>query len=269
MDTGGDNSSYSVQVGDKLATSVLWFGCDMYLSASQCIGAIEHRFSDSHMARGTLTKVATSTRVKCMFSGVLIRWTLWRVRAGRSALRGVCATGARAVTHVPLAQIGGLWPRQSVSSQIRRRRHKRRGGGLVARARRRWRLAVYFHVFAQGARVCVGLVAASHFAVVRLVAGVHVRVLLPVAAVGEASITAIKLALEWFLAYVQNKWGNFFYSWSAQFDWFGRYIYIFYYYLLNLLCSNIIIDLICIISRTNQKIFSKRNMKSTSVCITS
>lgn len=156
----------------------------------------------------TLTKVATSTRLKRVFSGVLIILTLWRVRGGGSARWGVCAAGARAVTHVPLAQIGGLRTRQSVSAQIGGRRHERRGGGLVARARRRWRLAVHLHVFAQGARVCVGLVAASHFAVVRFVAGVHVRVLLPVAAVGEASITAIKLAFEWLFAYVQNKWGE-------------------------------------------------------------
>lgn len=57
--------------------------------------------------------------------------------------------------------------------------------------------------------MCVGLVAASHFAVVRLVAGVHVRVLLPVAAVGESTIAAIKLALEWLFAYVQNKCGKY------------------------------------------------------------
>lgn len=49
MDTGGgggggDNGSYSVHVGDKLAMTVLWFGCDMDLSVSQCIGAIQHFF---------------------------------------------------------------------------------------------------------------------------------------------------------------------------------------------------------------------------------
>lgn len=63
---------------------------------------------------------------------------------------------------------------------------------------------MHLHVFAQGARVCVGLITAAHFAVVRLVTGVHMRVLLPVAAVGEASITAVKLALEWLFAYVKK-----------------------------------------------------------------
>lgn len=42
----------------------------------------------------------------------------------------------------------------------------------------------------------VGLVTAAHFAVVRLVAGVHVGMLLPVTAVGEFSVAAVKLAFE-------------------------------------------------------------------------
>lgn len=58
---------------------------------------------------------------------------------------------------------------------------------------------MHFHVLPQRARVCVGFVTAAHFAVVRLVTGVDVRVLLPVAAVGEFSVTAVKLALERFL----------------------------------------------------------------------
>lgn len=44
--------------------------------------------------------------------------------------------------------------------------------------------------------MCVGLVTAAHFTVVRLVTGVDVRVLLPVAAVGEFPVTSIKFALE-------------------------------------------------------------------------
>jgi len=51
-------------------------------------------------------------------------------------------------------------------------------------------------VFPQGARVRVGLIAASHFAVVGLIAGVHVGVLLPVTAVGEASVAAVKFTFE-------------------------------------------------------------------------
>ena len=47
--------------------------------------------------------------------------------------------------------------------------------------------------------MCVGLVAASHLTVVGLVAGVHVRVLLSVARVGEPSVAVIKLADEGFL----------------------------------------------------------------------
>lgn len=55
---------------------------------------------------------------------------------------------------------------------------------------------MHFHVFSQGAGVGVGLVAASHFAVVGLVAGVDMRVLLPVAAVGEAPVTALEFTFE-------------------------------------------------------------------------
>lgn len=69
---------------------------------------------------------------------------------------------------------------------------------------------MHLHVFAQGARVCVGFVTAAHFAVIRLVAGVHVRMLLPVTAVGEASITSVKLALEWLFACVQEINGKIF-----------------------------------------------------------
>lgn len=60
---------------------------------------------------------------------------------------------------------------------------------------------MHLHVLPQRARVRVGLVTAAHFAVVRLVTGVDVRVLLPVAAVGEFSVTAVKLALERFLTW--------------------------------------------------------------------
>lgn len=52
--------------------------------------------------------------------------------------------------------------------------------------------------------MCVGFVTAADFAVVRLVTGVNVRVLLPVAAVGEFPVTAVELALERFLPF--NTW---------------------------------------------------------------
>lgn len=52
----------------------------------------------------------------------------------------------------------------------------------------------YLHVLAEGAGVGVGLVAAVHSAEVGLIRGVHVRVLLPVRAVGEPPLAALKLA---------------------------------------------------------------------------
>ena len=58
---------------------------------------------------------------------------------------------------------------------------------------------VSFEMLSQGGRVGVGLVAASGGAVVRLVGGVDVHVLLPVAGVGETPITAVDLALKWLL----------------------------------------------------------------------
>lgn len=60
---------------------------------------------------------------------------------------------------------------------------------------------MHLHVFPQGAGVCVGLIAASHFAVVGLIAGVDVRVLFPVTAVGEASVAAVKFTFEGFLTW--------------------------------------------------------------------
>ena len=80
----------------------------------------------------------------------------------------------------------------------------RRGGslGVIALVTKQTHsvLAVDFEMFPQGGGVGVGLVAASHPAGVRLVRGVDMHVLLPVARVGEPSVTALNLALEWFLA---------------------------------------------------------------------
>jgi len=74
------------------------------------------------------------------------------------------------------------------------------GGDVAGGGGGRRGLAVDFHVLPQGAWVRVGLVTAPHLAVVRLVAGVDVGVLLPVAAVGKFSVTAVKLTLEGFLS---------------------------------------------------------------------
>ena len=134
---------------------------------------------------------------------LVVRVGRWHVAGG-----GVEVVGpAAALAHVPLVEVGdlrgevrGAVPvrvgvgREGVAEGVR--------GGDVGDVggRGRRRLAVHLHVLPQGARVRVGLVAAAHFAVVRLVAGVHVRVLLPVAAVGEFSVAALKLALERFLS---------------------------------------------------------------------
>lgn len=60
-------------------------------------------------------------------------------------------------------------------------------------------------MLAQGARVRVALVAAPDLAHVGLVAGVHVRVLLPVAAVGKPPVAALELAFKRFFTYRRAK----------------------------------------------------------------
>ena len=61
----------------------------------------------------------------------------------------------------------------------------------------------YLHVLAQRAGVRVGLVA--HLAKIRLVARMHVHVLLAVAAVGKASVAALELALEGLLPWCERR----------------------------------------------------------------
>ena len=56
-------------------------------------------------------------------------------------------------------------------------------------------------MFPQRGGMSVGLVAAPHPTVVGLVSGVDMHVLLPIAGVGEPSVTALYLALEWFLTW--------------------------------------------------------------------
>jgi len=141
---------------------------------------------------------------------------------GPAAGRGVRAAGPRAVAHVPLAQVGRPGGRRGFREQrrggaarglparVRRGGHherRRRGRRFVARAGRRG-LAVHLHVFPQRAGVRVGLVAAPHLAVVRLVAGVDVGVLLAVAAVGEPSVAPVKLTFEGLLACVSGRKGD-------------------------------------------------------------
>ena len=60
-------------------------------------------------------------------------------------------------------------------------------------------LAVDLEMLPQRGGVGVGLVTAPDTAVVRLVGGVDVHVLLPVAGVGEPPVAALNLALERFL----------------------------------------------------------------------
>lgn len=69
----------------------------------------------------------------------------------------------------------------------------------VGHARRQW-LLVHLHVLAQRTGMGVALVAVLHLAIVRLVARVHMRVLLPVRTVCKPSITAIVFALERFFS---------------------------------------------------------------------
>lgn len=112
------------------------------------------------------------------------------------------------LAHVPLVQVGNLRGEVRGAVPVRvgigrqRVTERVRGGnvGDVGGGGRR-RLAVHFHVLPQRARVRVGFVTAAHLTVVRLVTRVNVRVLLPVAAVGEFSVTAVELALERFFTW--------------------------------------------------------------------
>lgn len=115
------------------------------------------------------------------------------------------------LAHVPLVEVGDLRGKAGggaapVGLRARGQRVSQGvGGGDVGDAGGgggRRGLAVHLHVLPQRAGVRVGLVAAADFAVVRLVAGVDVGVLLPVAAVGEFSVAAVELALERFLSFL-------------------------------------------------------------------
>ena len=80
-------------------------------------------------------------------------------------------------------------------------RKRRCGDLLVAVVHCQCILAVDLQVLSQRGRVGVGLVAPPHPARVRLVCGVDVHVLLPVAGVGEASVAALNFALKRFLTW--------------------------------------------------------------------
>lgn len=69
------------------------------------------------------------------------------------------------------------------------------------------RTAVHLHMLAQRTGMRVALVAATNAAVVRFVGRMNVRVLLAVRRVGEASVAAVELALEGFLACKQMEEG--------------------------------------------------------------
>lgn len=62
----------------------------------------------------------------------------------------------------------------------------------------------YLHVFPQRAGMRVGFVA--HLAQIGLIGGVDVHVLLPVTAVGEAPVAALKLTLERLLPCGRQTW---------------------------------------------------------------
>lgn len=146
-----------------------------------------------------------------------------RIRRRHVAGGGVEVVGPSApLAHVPLVEVGDLGGevrRGSVPVRLRGggQRVPERvrggyvgdvggggGGGVIVGGGGRGRLAVHLHVLPQRTRVRVGLVAAAHLAVVRLVAGVDVGVLFPVAAVGEASVASVKLTFEGLLTCEQG-----------------------------------------------------------------
>jgi len=59
-------------------------------------------------------------------------------------------------------------------------------------------LAMDLKMFPERRRMCVGFITTSDSAVVWLVRGVHVHVLLPVAGVGEPSVTSFYFTFKWF-----------------------------------------------------------------------
>lgn len=116
------------------------------------------------------------------------------------------------LAHVPLVEVRDLRGEVRGAVPVRLGAGRQRvpegvRGGYVGDVGGRGRrgLAVHLHVLPQRAGVRVGLVAAAHLAVVRLVAGVDVRVLLPVAAVGEFPVAAVELALERLLPFGVNE----------------------------------------------------------------
>ena len=70
--------------------------------------------------------------------------------------------------------------------------------------RRHW-LLMYLHVFTQRARMCVTFVTSLNLTIIRLVTGVHMRMLLTVRTICKPSITAFIFAFEWLLACQTNK----------------------------------------------------------------
>lgn len=100
------------------------------------------------------------------------------------------------LTHIPLTEVGcagGRFLSRNTSFTF------------VARPRS-WRgCTMYLHMLAQGRRVRITLVTTSHFAGIRFVTSVYVGMLLSVRAIGEASVTTLKFALERLFTYKNEK----------------------------------------------------------------
>lgn len=65
----------------------------------------------------------------------------------------------------------------------------------------RWCFPMNFHMLSQRTRMGVTFVASAHLAVVRFIARVNVTMLLPVGAVGKATVASFKLTFEWFFTW--------------------------------------------------------------------
>lgn len=126
-------------------------------------------------------------------------------RLGGGPIAGGCvevAGGPTSLANVPLIEVGDLRGQRAGATpgcvQHGGQAAAPRGPHGVAEGSRggRGRFAVYLHVLPQGARMGVRLVAASDLAVVGLVAGVDVRVFLPITAVGKLPVTAIEFTFE-------------------------------------------------------------------------
>lgn len=58
----------------------------------------------------------------------------------------------------------------------------------------------YLHMLPKTGWMCIGLITAPDFAVVRFIAGMHMAVFFPITRVGKPTITTLKLTFERFLS---------------------------------------------------------------------